>query len=735
MTDDPDRLAALTSGSDTWHTTGDGAGLPPLTLADGPHGVRRTRPGGDALGIGDSIPATCFPPAVSLGSTWNPALLRRVGQALGREARALGVDVLLGPGMNIKRSPLGGRNFEYLAEDPLLTGVLAAALVDGVQSAGVGACVKHFAVNNQETDRMRISAQVDERALREVYLAGFEHVVRTARPWALMSAYNRVNGVPASEHPWLLTDVLRGEWGFDGVVVSDWGAVVDRVAAVRAGCDVEMPPTGTDHLVADAVRAGTLDAAALERVRDRLHRLHERVRGTAAASLEEAQAAGAELARQAATEAAVLLKNDDAVLPLDAVTLRRIAVVGELARTPRYQGGGSSRVVPTAVSSLLDALTDRLGDAVTFAPGYRLDGTGDSALLTEALATAEGADAVVLLLGLPAEAESEGFDRTTISLPADQLRLLTQLAQVNPEIVVVLANGGVVSVAEWREHARAILEGWLPGQAGGDALADLLLGVHAPSGRLAETIPLRLADHPSHLTFPGRDGQVVYGESVFVGYRHFDAVDAPVAYPFGHGLTYTTFGYADLTITPVDDERWEIGCTVTNTGDRAGQEVVQLYTPTGLRAFTKISLEPGAERRVALVLTPRDLAVWDVRHQRWTVDPGSYPIRVGASSRDIRLTGDLRTNGDRFLPPLSATSTVGEWRSHPAGGPLLGRVLARRRQAAPIAPELLRMVDGIPLRTLRTFGVGLTEDVVAELVDQAERARADLIRSGAYRDR
>ncbi|MEU4423997.1 glycoside hydrolase family 3 C-terminal domain-containing protein [Actinoplanes sp. NPDC024001] len=714
---DLDGRAALTSGSDTWHTTGDGE-LPALTLADGPHGVRRAREGGDALGIGDSIPATCYPPAVALGSTWNPALLRRVGRALGQEARALGVDVLLGPGMNIKRSPLGGRNFEYFAEDPHLTGVLAAAMVEGIQAAGVGACVKHFAVNNQETDRMRVSARVDERALREIYLAGFEHVVRTARPWALMSAYNRVNGVPASEHPWLLTDVLRGEWGFDGVVVSDWGAVGDRVAAVRAGCDVEMPPTGTDHLVADAVRAGELDPAVLDRVRDRLRLLHQRVSGA-----DPAPVADEDVARQAATEAAVLLKNDGAILPLSPTGLRRLPVFGEFARTPRYQGGGSSRVVPTALSSLLDALTARLGDVVAFA--------GDE------VAVAQGADAVVVMLGLPAEAESEGYDRTTLALPADQLRLLEEVARVNPRIVVVLANGGVVSVAEWQHHAQAVLEGWLPGQAGGEALADLLLGVLAPSGRLAETIPLRLEDHPSHLHFPGRDGQVVYGESVHVGYRHFEALGTPVAYPFGHGLTYTTFGYRDLTITETGELTWEVGCTITNTGERDGQEVVQLYVGHQLRGFEKITLEAGGEQRVTLALTARDLAIWDVRHQRWTVDAGARQIRVGASSRDIRLTGDLHTEGDRFLPPLTGDSTVGEWRAHPAGGPLLGRLLqqARAGRATEIAPELLRMVDGMPLIKLRTFGVGLTAEVVDLLVGQAEHDRAELIRSGAYRDR
>lgn len=750
--------AALTSGSDTWHTTA-ALGLPRLVLADGPHGVRRQRGGGDALGIGTSVPATCFPPAVGLGATWDVDLVRRVGAALGAEARALDVDVLLGPGMNIKRSPLGGRNFEYFSEDPHLTGRLAAAMVEGIQSTGVGACVKHFAVNNQESDRMRISADVDDRALREVYLAAFEHVVRSARPWLVMSAYNRVNGVPASENPWLLTEVLRDEWGFDGVVVSDWGAVEDRIAAVRAGLDLEMPPSGTDERIVAAVRAGELDEAVLDRVGNRMARLAGRVRASAPVRAEgwlegsasdddlaEMRDAHHELAREAATASVVLLKNENGLLPLDRAAGRSLTVVGELARSPRFQGGGSSRVVPTRLSSALDALTDRLGGEVRFAAGYTLDGTPSRELVEEAVAAVRDTDVAVVFLGLPEAAESEGFDRTTIDLPGDQLGLLAAVAEAAGEVVVVLANGGVVSVAPWQHRAGAVLEGWLLGQAGGEALADLLLGDAAPSGRLAEAIPLRLADHPSHLFFPGRDGVVTYGEGTYVGYRQLDTLDVEVAYPFGHGLTYTSFAYTDLELTPLEENTWQVSWTVTNTGARAGREVAQLYVgreedlptrPTAqLAGFASVSLEPGASRRVVLTLGARDLSTWDAAHGRWSLAPGSYGIRVGASSRDVRLAGTVETAGDRFLAPLTRMSTIGEWRADPVGQEVLGALFARFAKAAgrgSVAPELLRMLDSFPLVKLRTFRLGLTEEVVDGLVERVAAKHRRLIDSGRYR--
>ncbi|MFC4907713.1 glycoside hydrolase family 3 C-terminal domain-containing protein [Actinomadura gamaensis] len=719
----PER-ASLTSGSGTWTTTAVPSAVREITVSDGPHGIRRQdAASGDALGLLHSLPATCFPPAVTLGSSWDPDLARRIGAALAAEAASLGVDVVLGPGVNIKRSPLCGRNFEYFSEDPHLTGVMGAALVEGVQSGGVGACVKHFAVNNQETDRMRVNAEVDERTLREIYLAAFEHIVRTARPWTVMTSYNRINGVYASENRWLLTDLLRGEWGFDGLVMSDWGAVNDRVAAVAAGLDLEMPPTGTDDQIVAAVADGRLaeDAvtAAAQRVLD-LARRTERTAPPPPWSPDEHHA----LAREAAAASAVLLKNDG-VLPLAPGV--RVAVLGELARTPRYQGHGSSHVVPTRLDDAWSVLAERLGGRAAFAAGYRLDGTDDPGLLREAVDAAAGADVALLFLGLPAEEESEGFDRTHLDLPAVQLGLLDAVAATGTPVVVVLANGGVVSVAPWRDGVAAILETWLPGQAGGSATADLLLGVTSPSGRLTETIPLRLADTPSYLHFPGSDGRVVYGEGRYVGYRYHQTLDVPVAYPFGHGLTYSRFGHSALDAVRAGDG-WEVGVTVTNEGDRFAHEVVQLYVgPDGphadrprreLRGFRKVGLEPGASARVTFELRPRDFAEWSVSRGRWSVPAGTFRVEIGASAADVRLATTVTCDGDGHVDELGPMSTLREWLDHPVGSKLL-------RDALSTSPTprlgqgdsaLVRLALGIPLKKFQTFGIGLSTDVVDRLV-------------------
>lgn len=728
--------ASVTSGSDTWHSTGVDGALRALHLADGPHGIRQQPEEGDHLGIGGSVPATCFPPAVGLGATWNPELVRRVGGALGAEASAMGVDVVLGPGMNIKRSPLCGRNFEYVSEDPHTTARIAAALVEGIQSEGVGACVKHFAANNQETDRMRVSSDVDDRTLREIYLPAFEEVIRTTEPAMVMCSYNRVNGVYASQDPWLLTDLLRGEWGYDGAVVSDWGAVVDRVEAVRAGLDLEMPPSGTDHVVTAAVEKGELDESVLDTVVERLSRLQDRVSADTTRRLEHG--AHDELAREAAREALVLLKNDGGALPLPQDG--SVAVVGEFARNPRYQGGGSSRVVPTRVTSALDAFGTALPEGVRFAPGFTLDGVADPALVREAVTVAREADTAVLFLGLPDAAESEGYDRTHIDLPADQLDLLARVREVSDRVVVVLSNGGVVSVSDWQDRADAVLEGWLLGQAGGAAVVDVLTGAVSPSGRLTETIPLKLSDHGSYLNFPGEHGHVRYGEGVFVGYRHFDTLDRPVAYPFGHGLTYSTFAYEDLSVAASGQDEWTVSFTVTNTGEHTAAEVAQLYTgveqdyPTRpsreLRGFEKVALKPGQSTRVELPLTGRDLSTWDPEYRRWSLTAGTYTVAVGASSRDTRLVGELTTEGDRFVPPLTKRSTVGDWREHPVGGP----VMAELRQGMPalesVPEDLLRMADSLPLVTLRTFGLGIDENMIDLLVEDVEARRLAAIERG-----
>lgn len=721
MTDtDLPTKAALVAGATTW-TTVAAAGIPALHLSDGPHGVRSQGTEGDALGLGDSRPAVCFPPAVALGATWNPDLVRRVGAALGDEASGLGVHVLLGPGMNIKRSPLGGRNFEYLSEDPYLTGSLASALVDGIQSRGVAATPKHFAVNNQETDRMRVNATVSMRALREIYLAAFERVVREARPWALMSAYNRLGGTFASEHPWLLCTVLREEWGFDGVVMSDWGAVDNAAAAVAAGLDLEMPPSGRQQSIVDAVSAGAFDASVLDSAIDRLRLLAERTSTpTGTRDIDAAE----KVALAAAREAVTLLENDGA-LPL--VPAARVLVVGEFARTPRFQGGGSSRVKPTRIVSALGALTDLHDGPVTFLPGFSVGRDADTAAANEAVAAASDADVVIAFLGLPDHAESEGFDRTHLALPDDQLALLDRLRATGAPIVVVLSNGSVVDISGWRDGISAIVEGWLLGQEGGQALAEVLTGAVNPSGRLAESIPLRLEDTPSFTTFPGQDGEVIYGDDVFVGYRGYDARGADVAYPFGHGMSFTTFAYETVDVTASGENTWEARVTVRNAGERAGAEVVQLYVAAEggdvvrplreLRAFAKIALEPGEAGTVTLTVGPRDLSYWHTREDGWRIEPGTYRFDIGTSSRDIRMTATVESAGDGAIAPLRHDSTLGEWMRHPLSAPIVERLQSTvPSQVLENAPELAAMVRSTPVIKLTSWGLGITEEMVERIV-------------------
>ncbi|CAM5245162.1 glycosyl hydrolase [Streptomyces spiroverticillatus] len=691
--------AALLTGAGWW-TTADlpGAGIPGIRLSDGPHGLRlQNEDRADHLGIIGSAPATCFPPAVTLAGSWDADLAERVGRALGRESLAQGVQVLLGPGVNIKRSPLCGRNFEYFSEDPLLAGVLGTAWVNGLQSQGVGASLKHFAANNQEGGRMSVSADIDARTLREIYLPAFRRVVTEAKPWTVMCAYNRLNGVHSSENPWLLTDLLRGEWGYEGVVVSDWGAVVDRVRALAAGLDLEMPSSsgfGPARVVA-AVHDGELDEKVLDTSVARVAVLARRAAQHARPEADFDPDAHHALAREVAVRGAVLLKNEGALLPLDPHTDARIAVVGEFARTPRYQGAGSSRVTPTRLDDALTALTALTaaapGARIDFAPGFPVDDPdGDvAALREEAVRAARAADVVLLFLGLPPSAESEGYDREHLELPLEQTELLSAVTAVNPNVAVILSNGGVVRLSGWIDAVPAVLEGWLLGQAGGTATADLLLGHANPSGRLAETVPLRLADTPAHLDWPGERGHSRYGEGLFVGYRHYDTREWEVSYPFGHGLSYTTFAHTDLRVVQ-DADGLDVAVTVTNTGERAGHEVVQVYVAAPgsqvrrpmreLKAFAAVPLAPGESREVALRIARADLAYFDAVADAWLVEGLEYRVEVGASSRDIRLTATVAVAGDPYADLLDADSTVGEWRAHPVGGPAVERLLERVRK-------------------------------------------------------
>ena len=726
-----ERKASLLSGGDFWSTQPlDEAGVPAVVLTDGPHGIRRQKAGADHLGFHASEPATCFPPAVAVGSSWDGELAARVGEAVGREARALGVGVVLGPGVNIKRSPLCGRNFEYYSEDPLLSGVLGAAFVRGLQAQGVGATVKHFAANNQESDRMRVSAEVDERTLREIYLAAFERIVTEARPAAVMAAYNRIDGVPASESRWLLTDVLRTEWGFEGAVVSDWGGVGDRVAALAAGLDLQMPGPDVVHdaAIVRAVREGALDEALVDASVRHVAGLAELAVTSVTGAAVPAE--HHDLARELAADCIVLLKNDKYILPLAEGV--RLAVIGEFAADPQFQGGGSSLINATRVDTPLEEI-QALGHPVTYAAGFATGGGGGDAeaLREEAVRAACGVEVAVVFVGL--RGETEGSDREHLDLPADQVELVHAVAAVAPRTVVVLSSGGVVSLEGWHDDVDAIVAGWLLGQASGGALADVLSGAVNPSGHLAESIPLRLEDNPSYLTFPGEAGRVRYGEGVMVGYRHYETVGRAVRYPFGHGLSYTTFETGELSVDVTGDDTATVRLRVTNTGERVGKHVVQVYVATTagrvrrpareLRAFTKVALRPGESRTVELPLGRRAFAYYDIEGGGWTVAPGAYTVQIGESAARIVAEQTITLTGDADATPLSLDSAIGDWFAHPVAGPLLQEALMagateEQRLEAEANSDLMDMVASIPARQYLHFpGVPVSTDDLTEILE------------------
>ena len=726
--------ASLCLGSDFWHTAAvERLGIPAIMVSDGPHGLRAQLGEADHVGLMGSAPATCFPTASALGSSWNPELFGTVGEALALEANKLGVSVVLGPGINMKRSPLCGRNFEYVSEDPWLAGELATAMVQGTQHHGVGTSLKHYAANNQEDDRLRVSAEVDERTLREIYLPAFERVVKSAQPWTIMCAYNKINGSYASEHHWLLTEVLRGEWGFEGLVVSDWGAAHDRVAALRAGLDLEMPPDlgVSDAAVVAAIRDGSLDESILDETARRVLHLVDRSQPALADDVSVDFDEHHALARRAAQESAVLLKNAGHLLPLQPEMGSMVAVIGEFARTPRYQGAGSSQVNPTRVDVALDELQSALAGRaeVRFAAGFGVGTTdNDEQLLREAVDLAREADHVVVFLGLPAEEESEGFDRTHLDLPANQLVMLYALAEVHDRLIVILANGGVVRISSWEDRVSAILECWLSGQAAGGAAVDLLLGVANPSGKLAETIPVRLQDNSSHLNFPGEEGVVRYGERIFIGYRAYDTLIQQVNYPFGFGLSYTSFHIDDVGVSAAGsvaagDLQVTVSASVANTGQRAGAEVVQVYVGDveasvsrplrELKGFAKVFLEPGETQQVSCQLDERAFAFWSARFQRWVVEPGEFMIAVGNSSRHLVATETISIDAPRLSLPLGPGSTLHEWLADEHGRELLTKRGIRLLQD----PELIKVIGTMPMATLAAFeGMALSHDELDELI-------------------
>ncbi|MEK4008592.1 glycoside hydrolase family 3 C-terminal domain-containing protein [Paenibacillus sp. FSL H3-0333] len=718
--------AGLCSGLDFWNTKGiERLGIPSVMVTDGPHGLRKQQGDADHLGLNNSVPATCFPSAAGLASSWDRDLIFRVGEALGTECQVENVAVLLGPGNNIKRSPLNGRNFEYFSEDPFLASEMAANHVKGVQSQGVGTSLKHYAANNQEHRRMSVDAVIDERTLREIYLASFEGTVKQSQPWSVMCSYNQVNGEYASESYELLTKVLREEWGFEGFVVSDWGAVNERVKALAAGLELEMPSSAGigDAKIVAAVKSGELAMETLDLAVERmLAFIFKSVENRNPQAVFDADKHH-HLAREVARESMVLLKNEGGILPL--VKSGRIAVIGEFAKQPRYQGGGSSHVNPSRMDDAFVELQAVAGDAASFlyAQGYELESDDINAdLLREACDTAAKADAAVLFLGLPDRYESEGYDRSHLLLPASHKALIEAVAEVQSEIIVVLSNGAPVEMP-WLHRAKAVLEGYLGGQAFGGAVADLLFGEVSPSGKLAETFPMKLSDNPSFLNFPGEGDTVEYKEGLFVGYRYYDKKEIEPLFPFGYGLSYTEFEYSRLLLDQTriqDTDTVQVSVTVKNTGSRAGKEVVQLYVSDvesrvirplqELKGFGKIELQPGEERIVTFTLDKRSFAYYNVKLADWHVESGMFKISVGASSRDIRLSTELEVESTVKLPTrFHRNTTVGDLLANPLTeekAKSFSSVFGLEDVLGDNPEMLLAMMKYMPLRAMIGFGQG-----------------------------
>ena len=648
---------ALLSGAETFKTRGmPEHGIPQIWLSDGPHGLRKQEGESDHLGLNPSVSATCFPTASAVANSWDAALGEEIGAALGEEAAAQEVSVVLGPGLNMKRNPLCGRSFEYFSEDPYLAGKLAAGYIRGIQSKGVAACPKHFAVNSQETRRMASDSIVDERTLREIYLTGFEIAVKEGHPRSIMSSYNLVNGTYANENKHLLMEILRGEWGFDGAVITDWGGSNDHALGVKNGSTLEMPAPGGDSVreLLAAVESGKISESDIDaRLSELLPLVFDTKAALDAAPREFDAAAHHALARRAAAESLVLLKNEGALLPLAAGT--KVAVIGDFAKNPRYQGAGSSMVNSTQVDVLLDKLIDSELNVIGYQQGFDRHGKPDDALQKSACQLATQADTVILCMGLDEIAESEGLDRSNLRLAQNQVDLLQAVAAVNPKIVVVLYSGSVVETP-WLDNCQALLYAALGGQAGAGAVADALTGKVNPCGKLAETWPMAYADVPSAADFATRRKTVEYREGLYIGYRYFTTAEKAVRFPFGYGMSYTTFAYSDMAA----DEQG-VSLTVTNTGSVAGTEIVQLYVAKKnsdlfrpakeLKGFARVTLAPGEKQRITIMLDDKAFRFWNVKANRWEIEGGEYELLVGASVEDIRLCEKISVHGTATVHP------------------------------------------------------------------------------------
>ncbi len=734
--------ASLCSGLDFWHTKGiERLGIPSGMVSDGPHGLRKQDQTADHLGINDSIKAVCFPAGCATASSFDRDLLRKLGETLGEECQAEDVSTILGPAMNIKRSPLCGRNFEYYSEDPLVSTEMAGAFVHGVQSKHVGTSPKHFMANNQEYHRMTSSSEMDERTMREIYLASFEGMVRKEKPWTIMNSYNKLNGTYLCENKEMLIDILRKEWGFDGYVMTDWGAMNERVEALKAGCNLEMPSCGgaTDAEIAAAVQEGELEEAVLDKRCEEflniIFRYEENREKKAVFQLERDHG----IARQMEEECMVLLKNEGAILPLSAE--KKAAFIGKYAKAPRYQGGGSSHINSFKVESAMDAIgfCEKVKEEnIIFAQGYDdAEDVTDEVLLAEAVEAAKHADVAVVFAGLPDNFESEGYDRKHMGMPDCQNRLIEAVSKVQPNTVVVLHNGAPVEMP-WIGKVKAVLEAYLGGQAVGGAVVNVLYGNANPSGRLAETFPLRLQDTPCYLNYGGEHDKSVYSEGVFVGYRYYASKDMEVLFPFGHGLSYTTFSYENVAVNKekiTESEMLTVTVDVANTGKMAGKEVVQLYiSPKGgaairpvreLKAFEKIELAPGETGKVQFTLDRRAFAYWSTQIHGWHVESGEYEIQIGKNAQDILLSYPVEVESEGHIPKVfNMNSTMGEILADPKGKEILEQAMAGTGAAQAMAGDgeaisgemMAAMMEGMPLRQLASFVPGVTKEALNQLI-------------------
>lgn len=753
--------AGMCSGEDFWCLKAvERLGIPQVMVSDGPHGLRKQEEEADHLGINESVKSVCFPAACATASSWDVEMLEDMGKTLGEECQAENLSILLGPAANIKRSPLCGRNFEYFSEDPYLTGKMASAHIKGVQSQDVGTSMKHFAVNNQEYNRMSSSSNLSERALREIYLTGFEMAVKEARPKTLMCSYNKINGIYAAENKHLLTEILREEWGFEGYVMTDWGAVNDRVEGIRAGLDLEMPASGgvNDARIAAAVRDGSLDEALLDQTVENIlkvifsyvdHRHPEAVFD---------READHKKAIAYAADSAVLLKNNG-ILPLD--TSQKVVYIGEFAEKPRFQGGGSSHINCSRVTSALESAKEK-GRNVTYVKGFPSDQDElDEKELKAAVEAAKAADIAVIFAGLPDVIESEGYDRVNMDLPVCQNRVIAEVVKIQPNTVVVLHNGSPVEVP-WEKDTAAILEMYLGGQGVGEACDQLLYGEVNPSGRLAETFPYRVQDNPSYLNFPGDGKNVNYGEDIFVGYRYYEAKKLPVRWAFGHGLSYTSFAYGNLRLSSenmADHDTVTVSVDVTNTGNVFGKEVVQLYVADKngtlqrpvkeLKGFAKLSLAPGETKTAVITLCARALSFYHEELHDWYAPSGTYEILVGHASDDIRVSCELKFDTAKILPfEVTGATTIGELMNDPRTAQAMGEMITKMMQSLGASPggqeergeegsmgfdpeKMQAMLYGMPIKSLASFGGGeLDVDVLIKTFAQCLRSKDGCVRDG-----